>query len=375
MSVWGVAALGIGSMVGAGIFTLLGEAALMTGRDVYLSFAVGGTIALLSGYSYARLAGRFPGPGGIMEYFDRAFPWRALAGGLSILFLVSLVIALTMISKTFGAYAGRLALGDALTPLAVDALRLGDRDRGGADQHGGLGHGEPRRGVPGRLQAHHPGGADAGGLWALDPTMLAGEPEVPTATLFASVGLTFFAYAGYGIMANASGFVADPARTVPRAIFIAIGVVATLYIGLVGHRAGPRSGRSSASIQAHRGRRGGAPACSARRASSWCRSPRCSPPRRRSTPACFPGWRSPGRWPRAASCRRCSAGGVARGHARAGVAAGARAGAGQPDRSHRHLPHRRRDRADPLPRGVRRALAPARRSRRLAVADRARHRA
>src|SRR5262249_5376666 len=48
----------------------------------------------------------------------------------------------------------------------------------------------------------------------------------------ASVGITFFAYAGYGIMANASAFVSDPARTVPRAIFVAIAVVAALYIGL-----------------------------------------------------------------------------------------------------------------------------------------------
>ena len=79
-------------------------------------------IALLSGYSYARLAGRFPGPGGIMEYFDRAFPWRVLAGGLSILFLISLLIALTMIAKTFGAYAGRLALGDHSSPLIADAF-------------------------------------------------------------------------------------------------------------------------------------------------------------------------------------------------------------------------------------------------------------
>src|SRR5437899_857326 len=120
MSVWGVASLGVGSMVGAGIFTLLGEAALMTRGDVYWSFAVGGTIALLSGYSYARLAARFPSSGGIMDYFDRAFPWRVLAGGLSILFLVGLVIALTMIAKTFGAYAGRLALGDQSSPLTVD---------------------------------------------------------------------------------------------------------------------------------------------------------------------------------------------------------------------------------------------------------------
>jgi len=232
MSLWGVSALGVGSMVGAGIFTLLGEAALMTGRDVYLSFAVGGTIALLSGYSYARLAARFPGPGGIMEYFDRAFPWRTLAGGLSILFLVSLVIALTMISKTFGAYAARLALGDASSPLAADAFAsvivivvvLTNMAGSGLVSHVE----EFLVGFKLIILA----GLMLVGLWALDPKMLAGEPEVPTTALFASVGLTFFAYAGYGIMANASGYVTDPARTVPRAIFIAIGVVATLYIGL-----------------------------------------------------------------------------------------------------------------------------------------------
>jgi len=232
MSVWAVAALGIGSMVGAGIFTLLGEAALMTGRDVYLSFAVGGAIALLSGYSYARLAGRFPGAGGIMEYFDRAFPWSVLAGGLSILFLISLLIALTMIAKTFGAYAGRLALGDALTPLHVDLFAsaivivvvLANMAGSGMVSH----IEEFLVGFKLIILA----GLMLAGLWALDPAMLAGEPEVAPDTLFASVGLTFFAYAGYGIMANASGFVADPARSIPRAIFIAIGVVATLYIGL-----------------------------------------------------------------------------------------------------------------------------------------------
>ena len=232
MSVWGVSALGIGSMVGAGIFTLLGEAALMTGRDVYLSFAVGGTIALLSGYSYARLAARYPASGGIMEYFDRAFPWRTLAGGLSILFLVSLMIALTMIAKTFGTYAGRLALGDNSSPLIADAFAsaivivvvLTNMAGSGLVSHVE----EFLVGFKLVILA----GLMLAGLWALDPKMLAGEPEVPTTTLFASVGLTFFAYAGYGIMANASGYVTDPARTVPRAIFIAIGVVATLYIGL-----------------------------------------------------------------------------------------------------------------------------------------------
>ncbi|MBX9875054.1 MAG: hypothetical protein K2X84_09370, partial [Beijerinckiaceae bacterium] len=51
MSMWSVSSLGIGSMVGAGIFALLGQAALMTGGDVYVSFAVGGVIARRSGDS------------------------------------------------------------------------------------------------------------------------------------------------------------------------------------------------------------------------------------------------------------------------------------------------------------------------------------
>jgi amino acid transporter len=137
-----------------------------------------------------------------------------------------------MIAKTFGAYAGRLALGDAASPLVADAFAsaivivvvLTNMAGSGLVSHVE----EFLVGIKLVILA----GLMLAGLWALDPKMLASEPAVPTNTLFASVGLTFFAYAGYGIMANASGFVADPAKTVPRAIFIAIGVVATLYIGL-----------------------------------------------------------------------------------------------------------------------------------------------
>ena len=50
--------------------------------------------------------------------------------------------------------------------------------------------------------------------------------------VISSVGLTFLAYAGYGVMANAAGEVSDPERTIPRAIFLAIIVVIVLYVGL-----------------------------------------------------------------------------------------------------------------------------------------------
>ena len=73
LSLWSVIALGIGSMVGAGIFALMGQATLMAGKNVYWSFILGGVAALLSGYTYAKLGSRYPGSGGIMDYFNEAF--------------------------------------------------------------------------------------------------------------------------------------------------------------------------------------------------------------------------------------------------------------------------------------------------------------
>ena len=70
------------------------------------------------------------------------------------------------------------------------------------------------------------------GLPGIDPRMLASGASVGPATLLASVGLTFFAYAGYGMMANAAGDVARPEVTIPRAIFLAIALVIALYVGL-----------------------------------------------------------------------------------------------------------------------------------------------
>ena len=232
MRLWSVSALGIGSMVGAGIFALLGQAALMAGRDVYLSFAIGGAIALLSGYSYARLAARFPTSGGIMDYFDRAFPSRVLAGGLSVLYLVTQIVSIAMIAKTFGAYADRLLLGDLSEPyvaqlfasgIVIVLVLLNMVGSGAVGRIEELLVAAKLIILTALLLAGAPG---------IDPAMLRNGPTVGSATLLASVGLTFFAYAGYGMMTNAAGHVARPEVTIPRAIFLAIGVVIVLYIGL-----------------------------------------------------------------------------------------------------------------------------------------------
>ena len=56
MNMWSVTALGIGAMVGAGIFALFSQAALVAGDPTYIASLLGGLVAALSGFSYAKLA-------------------------------------------------------------------------------------------------------------------------------------------------------------------------------------------------------------------------------------------------------------------------------------------------------------------------------
>ena len=78
-------AIGIGGMVGGGIFSVLGLSVQISGSGAYLSFILGGIISLLTGYSYAKLAVKFPYRGGTVEYLNRAFGINTFTGTLNML--------------------------------------------------------------------------------------------------------------------------------------------------------------------------------------------------------------------------------------------------------------------------------------------------
>lgn len=232
MTLWSVAALGIGSMVGAGIFALLGQAALVAHQDTWLSFVIGGAVALLSGHSYGKLAARFPTPGGIIDYFYLGFPSKIFSGALSLLYLITLAVTVAMVARTFGAYAAVLSFGSSHGQMAVNifasaaiiALTLLNLVGSGAVGKAELVLVLIKLAILTVLMAV--------GAMTITPSMLDVHGHVPPASLLSSVGLTFFAYAGYGMMANAAGEVDAPEKTIPRAITLAILVAAFLYIGL-----------------------------------------------------------------------------------------------------------------------------------------------
>jgi amino acid transporter len=230
MSIWAVIALGIGSMVGAGIFALLGQTALVVGRETWLAFAIGGGIALLSGLAYAGLSARHPTNGGIVDFLNLALPHR-VAGALSLLYLVNLAVATAMIAKTFGAYGTKLVLPGAPSHVAdlvgSGALVLLYVLTAAGQQ------------AVGRVEVVMVAIKltillvfMSGELWLLDLDAHGAHAPATPHALIASIGLTFFAYAGFGMMANAAGNVANPARTMRIAFPAAIVFTAALYVGL-----------------------------------------------------------------------------------------------------------------------------------------------
>jgi amino acid transporter len=103
-----VSAIGIGGMIGGGIFAVLGIAIATAGHAVALTLAGGGVIALLTGLSYAHLGLHFRGDGGSFTYIEKAFaaPW--IAGCAGWLLVVGYVGTLALYATAFGDYGATL---------------------------------------------------------------------------------------------------------------------------------------------------------------------------------------------------------------------------------------------------------------------------
>lgn len=231
MNLWSAASIGIGAMVGAGIFALLGEAAVAAGRDTFIAFLLAGVVAQLSGYSYAKLAARYPDAGGITAYLDAGFGPGRLSGTVSIMFLLVLAAANALVAKAFGGYAASLLFGTAST-IWVDILASAIIVVFVALNAG-------NEAAVGKVELMLVGIKliILVALTVAGVTVMLGRPTVEHPGpgfigLIDTVGLTFLAYAGYGMITNAAASVARPQVTIPRAIFIAISTVMVLYVGL-----------------------------------------------------------------------------------------------------------------------------------------------
>jgi amino acid transporter len=231
VTVRGAAFLGIGAMVGAGIFALLGEAGAVAGSAVWLSFLIAGIVAALLGYTVAKLGVRYPSSGGIIAYLMEGFGNGRLVGVASWLgYFSAIVIVCSMVAVAFGSYATSLFVGDdagaawdnvftSLVVVSMAAINLvGSR-------------------VVDRAQSLIV--VVLLGVFAvfiavtivdIDFDLLAFSGYPSFSDILASVALTFFAYLGFSVITFAAGDLRNPASELPRAMYAALGVTTALYV-------------------------------------------------------------------------------------------------------------------------------------------------
>ncbi len=104
ISVFSAASIGIGGMVGAGIFAILGLAATTTQGAVPIAFVIGGIIALVTAHCYGKLSVAFPDRGGTVSYLDRAYGATAFTGVLNVLLVLSYVVMVGFYASAFGRF-------------------------------------------------------------------------------------------------------------------------------------------------------------------------------------------------------------------------------------------------------------------------------
>ena len=100
--------IGIGGMVGGGIFAITGLAIELTQGAAPVAFVIAGLVALLTAYSYWKLTLAFPSEGGTVEFLNRGFGTGIITGALNILLCISYVVLLSIYAYAFGSYGARL---------------------------------------------------------------------------------------------------------------------------------------------------------------------------------------------------------------------------------------------------------------------------
>jgi amino acid transporter len=232
MTVTAAAFLGIGGMVGAGIFALLGEAGQIAGSAVWISFLIAGLVALLQAYSFAKLGARYPSRGGIVEYLVREFGNGHVTGIICWVFFFNAAIVMSMVAISFSSYAGRLIAGDDASTLlknllviALVAVVLGINLIG------------PQLVAKAQVIIVWAVIAILAGfavvqIFNLDSDLLKPSTYPKTGDILSSVALTFFAFLGFNVIAFSAGDMGDPKRELPKAMFIAIGATIALYVAL-----------------------------------------------------------------------------------------------------------------------------------------------
>ena len=224
--------IGVGGMIGAGIFSILGVVARISGSALPLSFAIGAVVAGLAAYGYAALGKAFPSVGGAVTFLVRGYYGEGVASGsLNLFQYFSYIITIALYATGFAAYAVTFialpvkvwAVGVVLAFTAINFL--GARIMGRAESVIVI--------IKVAILVVFIAAAfialPAGGSARLSPATWPGPLAI-----FTGAAVLFVGYEGFGLITNAAANMAKPRRELPRALYGSVAIVSVLYVLVAG---------------------------------------------------------------------------------------------------------------------------------------------
>ena len=220
-------ALSLSGMMGSGLFSILGHAYLVDGTRFPLAFMLASVAILFSVYAISKLAARFPGPGGPARFALVCFGPGLLSGWINLFLYLCFLLATALYAAGFSAYIGVLTgpmltaeqlkvLGATLVVLCTLVNLLGANRVG-------------------RVASVLITLVFCALLWFSATGIAQINPLMPSLSgvkwrgVLIATAMLYINFRGFGMVVSASQSMANPAKTVPRAMFIAIAVISALY--------------------------------------------------------------------------------------------------------------------------------------------------
>jgi len=223
-------AMGVGGMVGGGIFSVLGLAVLQAGHAAPIAFLFGGIIALLTGWSYAKLGTHYQSDGGSFTFLEKAFKHQSIAtiGGWVLLF--GYIGTLSLYAYTFGVYGSVLFGQDAQTPVVQHLLASGVLLIFLAINLYGVKAAGSTEDVIVLVKVIILSLFAIIGLIYLDPEHIQPVFDKGQLGLLFGAALIFVAYEGFELIPNAVNEMENPQKNLTRGIMWSIGITIVIYV-------------------------------------------------------------------------------------------------------------------------------------------------
>ena len=232
LGLWEAVSIAVGTMIGAGIFSILGVGAQICHNNLYIAFAIAALISLSVAYSYAKLGAVYVSNAGPIEFILRGIGDNAVTGTLSILMWFSYVVSISLFAKAFAGYF--LALVHLpLTPLLIGIVEvLVVAFFTALNFFGSKAVGEAEFWIV-LIKLSILLSFFVLGIWSVKPELL--KPLFSSKDIintFSAAAVLFLTYMGFGLITNASENIENPKETVPKAIYLSILIVAFVYISV-----------------------------------------------------------------------------------------------------------------------------------------------